>query len=83
MYDYISRDGTCYTESELQDMFNDWLDESGTVDLAGLNYYPSVLLERADPIAYRVMFNDWINVDPDLDEWSDDHEWLDDDDDDA
>ena len=82
MYDYISSDGTCYIESEVEDMFNGWLDESGTVDIGGLSYYPSVLLERADPIAHRTMFNDWVDADPDLDEWYANHEWMYDDDDD-
>ena len=80
MFDYIAEDGTTYTESEVEDMFCYYLDESGTVNIAGLDFYPSVLLERADPIAYSVTFSDWRDS-CGLDEYYPGHEWEDEDED--
>lgn len=80
MYDYITEDGTTYTEAEAKDMFHDYLDEEGIVDVAGFEFYPSVLLERADPIAYRVSFADWRDA-YGLDEYHPGHEWEDEDED--
>lgn len=48
---------------ELKERFDEFLDEAyGTVEVAGLTYCTSDLLKSADPIAYRVMFNDWLDA---------------------
>ena len=75
MYDYIAEDGTCYTEAEAVDLYDDYLDEDGQVFIAGIAFYPSVLLKRADPVSYRCGFSDWRDA-TGLDEWSPDHEWT-------
>lgn len=54
--------GTLYTDREMEEMFDEFLDEFGPVDvgLVGLSYYPSVILKNTDPTAYRCGFHDWI-----------------------
>lgn len=81
MYDYITEDGTTYYEFEAKDMFDDYLDEAGTVNIAGLEFYPSALLRNADPIAYRAAFLDWTD-DYGMDEYRPGHEWEDNEDED-
>lgn len=42
------------------DMFDDMMDEGcEAVEIFGLKYSPSIVLERVDPIAYRCAFSDW------------------------
>jgi hypothetical protein len=51
------------TERELKEMFNEYLDEVwGTVEIAGFGYATSAVLKDADPIAYKCMFNDWLDA---------------------
>lgn len=80
MYDYIAEDGTTYYEYQVEDMFDDYLDEEGIVTVAGMEFYPSVLLKRADSIAYRTAFLDWVDA-YGLDEYRPGHEWEDKDED--
>ena len=44
------------------DQFNEMLDESGEVDVAGLEFYPSQILGKLDPIAYRCGLNDYVDA---------------------
>jgi hypothetical protein len=47
-----------YTE----EMFDEWLDETyPTYEIAGVSLYPSQVLYKADPIAYRIAYNDWVD----------------------
>jgi hypothetical protein len=43
------------------DAYNQMLDESGPVIIAGLEFYPSDILKEMDPIAYRTSFNDYMD----------------------
>ena len=51
---YRKDDGTPVYDYEVRDMYREWLDECfGTVDVAGLEYNTSRVLEEVDPIAFR------------------------------
>ena len=70
------------TMYEAYERFDDMLDESGPVIIAGIEFSPSAILKEMDPIAYVVNFNDYmdaIGVDTDdlLDDESDFHESMD------
>lgn len=80
MYDYIAEDGTTYYEYQVQVMFDDYLDEAGTVNIAGMEFYPSALLGNAEPFTYRAAFLDWVDA-YGLDEYRPGHEWEDEDED--
>ncbi len=41
--------------------FDDMLDESGPVVIAGLEFNPSAILKEMDPIAYDTSFNDYMD----------------------
>ena len=43
-----------YSEQE----YNEILDEQGTVNIAGMDFYPSDILKQCDPIAYRCGLSD-------------------------
>tara|TARA_R110001632_G_scaffold162543_1_gene280945 strand:+ start:952 stop:1263 length:312 start_codon:yes stop_codon:yes gene_type:complete len=47
------------TEQQLSEMYDEALDSEGTVVVAGLEYYPSNILEAVDPIAYFVGRDDY------------------------
>lgn len=44
------------------DEYDSLLDESGPVDVAGLEFYPSRILYELDPIAYRCGLNDYVDA---------------------
>ena len=50
-------------ESELdENAYDEWLDETcETVTIGSLEYSPSIVLERVDPIAYRCGYSDFLN----------------------
>ncbi len=51
-----------YKEYELEDMFNDFLNECyGTVKIAGYEYDTASVLKEIDEIAYREGFNNWLD----------------------
>lgn len=53
---------TMLTEWEALELFKEALDEwTDNVKLFGMEYLPSQVLESTDPIAFRVMFHDWID----------------------
>lgn len=52
-----------YTERDLQDMFDDILNDSEeTVVCCGLEFDPADILKTMDPIAYRCAFGDWLDA---------------------
>ena len=50
------------TEERAYEMYNEMLDEQGVVKIGNLEYYPSYILEKVDPIAYRVGFSDFCDA---------------------
>lgn len=47
------------SESEAEERYDEMLDCDGTVSVGGLEFYPSNILEKCDPIAYRCGFSDF------------------------
>ena len=44
-----------YTETEIEEQFDDFLDEVyPVVKIGELTFYPSQILKNCDPIAYRI-----------------------------
>ena len=43
----------------LEDMYCEALDEQGMIHIGTLEYYPSFVLEKVDPIAYRCGLSDY------------------------
>jgi len=50
------------TMEEAYERFDDMLDESGPVVIAGIEFSPSAILKEMDPIAYDVNFNDYMDA---------------------
>lgn len=51
-----------YTEYELEQMYEQMLDECyGVVKIAGLEYSTSLALKEIDPTTFRCGFNDWLD----------------------
>ena len=50
------------TMEEAYERFDDMLDESGPVVIAGLEFSPSAILKEMDPIGYRTYFNDYMDA---------------------
>jgi hypothetical protein len=49
------------TEDDAMRMFDELLDESGAITVAGLTFYPSKILSECDPIAYNIYLGDYID----------------------
>lgn len=47
------------TEDEVQERYDEMLDESGPVKIGSLEFYPSRILRECDPIAYRCGLSDY------------------------
>ena len=45
--------------SDLHDEYDDAIDEQGTVEVCGYEYYPSRILAEVDPVAYRCGLADY------------------------
>lgn len=82
-YDYTDvNTGEDYTDSQMEDVFQDWLDDfHGQVDIAGYSMSAGRVLREVDYTAFREEFNNWVDAADHLDEWSEDHPWLDEDED--
>jgi hypothetical protein len=53
---------TKITEAQAEEMFRDMLDECyGEIEVCGIAFEPSHILEKCDPIAYRVYMSDYIS----------------------
>ena len=50
------------TIEEAYERFDDMLDESGPVVIAGIEFSPSAILKEMDPIAYDTNFNDYMDA---------------------
>jgi len=50
------------TEDRVYELYDEMLDEQGVIRIGNLEYYPSYVLEKVDPIAYRVGFSDFLNA---------------------
>ena len=50
------------TMEEAYERFDDMLDESGPVVIAGIEFSPSAILKEMDPIAYDTYFNDYMDA---------------------
>lgn len=48
-----------YTHEQLIELFDAELDAQGTVTIAGVEYYPSLLLASADHLHYDLAFDAW------------------------
>lgn len=48
-----------YTYEQLIELFDAELDAQGTVTVAGVEYYPSLLLSCADELHYDLAFDEW------------------------
>ena len=79
--DYIDAEGNVYDESDLQERYDDMLDEEGPVTIGGLEYSVSRVLQEVDPIAYRCGMADYRDT-LEWDEWTENHEWIEDEDED-
>jgi hypothetical protein len=67
------------TMEEAYERFDDMLDESGPVVIAGIEFSPSAILKEMDPIAYDVNFSDYMDsCDIDTDDLLDDDSDYDD-----
>jgi len=42
------------TEERAYKMYDEMLDEQGTIKIGSLKFYPSFILQKCDPIAYNV-----------------------------
>ena len=80
--DYIDADGNVYDADDLTERYDDALNESGTVTIGSLEYSPSEVLKSVDPTAYRVGMSDYQSA-LEWDEWTADHEWIVDEDEDS
>ena len=49
-------------EDEALEAYDEFLDEEGEIDVAGMTFYPSTILKECDPIAYRCGFADWLDA---------------------
>lgn len=59
---YKDDDGNVYSESVIEDMFAEMLDECyEPVTIAGMVYDTARALREVDPIAYRVMLSDYMD----------------------
>lgn len=49
------------TDDELHEQYDESLNESGCVTVAGMGFWPSDILKNCDEVAYRAGFNDWLD----------------------
>lgn len=59
---YRDEDGKLYSESSMEEMFADMLNESvEPVVILGMSYDPARALQAVDPISYRCALNDYLS----------------------
>ena len=55
--------------TERNEMFDEMLNDGyDHINIAGITFYPADILAECDPIAYRVMLNDWESFNEEEDE---------------
>lgn len=47
------------TPINLEELYRELLDESGAVEVGGLSFMPSDIIEKLDPVAFRCGVNDY------------------------
>jgi hypothetical protein len=47
------------TPINLEELYRELLDESGAVEIGGLSFMPSDIIEKLDPVAFRCGVNDY------------------------
>ena len=52
-------------ESDVEELFRESLDSNGPIEVCGLTFDASKIVEELDPTAFRTFFNDWL----DSEEW--------------
>lgn len=50
-----------YSEEQVQE-YEEYLDSEGDIVIGSLSYPPSLVLERVDPIAYKVGMDEFANL---------------------
>ncbi len=50
-----------FTNDDVEDRFRDDIDTFNNVEIMGMSYCASQVLEKLDPTAYRCSFNDWLD----------------------
>ena len=68
--------------SDIIDMVKDLLDEQGEVPMGNMTFYPTDILSKCDPTAYRITVNEYIdnmiqNLQYDLERTDDEDEQVD------
>ena len=48
-----------FSDEDIEEMYNEALDEMGDVKLGSLTFSPSRIIKELDPVAYRVGLNDY------------------------
>lgn len=59
---YKDEDGNVYDEHEVEEMYREYLDDTGAITILGMDYYPSDVLRDVDPIAYRCGLSDYLDM---------------------
>lgn len=81
--DYVGNEGETFTDDELEDNFQDYLDnDMPEFTFGNLSYSAGRVLREIDYTAFREEFNNWVDAADDLDEWHEGHPWLAEDEDD-
>ena len=59
---YDTETGKGLAMEDFESLFDEFLDEAAdTVEIMGLEFYPSDVLQHCDPIAYRCYRNDYVS----------------------
>lgn len=62
MADYADMSGQVMTDDEMEDYFQDFLDDLyGIVDIAGYSFGTGRVLREMDYVAFREEFNNWLD----------------------
>ena len=71
-------------EIDAYDAYDEFLDSEGTVNVMGMEFFPSRIISELDPTAYSCGYNDWVDeIQRDLEDAieNEDHseiEWIED-----
>lgn len=48
-------------EIDAYDAYDEFLDSEGTVNVMGMEFFPSRIISELDPTAYSCGYNDWVD----------------------